>query len=119
MNYERELTALYVAFNAREIDQLLDAMTDDVDWPNAREGGRLHGKEAIRDYWTRQWSEIDPTVEPVSFTQATRRVYRGRRSAGSTRPRRQPRQRGTRRARLHVARRARGRDGGRVSPSSR
>ena len=68
MNYERELTALYVAFNAREVDQLLDAMTDDVDWPNAREGGRLHGKEAIRDYWTRQWSEIDPTVEPVSFT---------------------------------------------------
>ena len=68
MNYERELTALYVAFNARDIDEILEAMTDDVDWPNAWEGGRLHGKEAIRDYWTRQWAQIDPNVEPVSFT---------------------------------------------------
>jgi ketosteroid isomerase-like protein len=67
MNYERELTALYVAFNARDIDRLLGAMTDDVDWPNAWEGGRLHGKQAVRDYWTRQWAEIDPRVEPVSF----------------------------------------------------
>ena len=68
MNYERELTALYVAFNARDIDQVLDAVTDDVDWPNAWEGGRLHGKQAVREYWTRQWAEIDPSVEPVSFT---------------------------------------------------
>ena len=67
MNYERELTALYTAFNARDIDALLDAMTEDVDWPNAWEGGRLQGKEAVRGYWTRQWAEIDPLVEPVSF----------------------------------------------------
>jgi hypothetical protein len=67
MNYERELTELYTAFNARQIDAVLVAMTDDVDWPNAWEGGRLRGKEAVRDYWTRQWSEIDPRVEPVSF----------------------------------------------------
>jgi hypothetical protein len=67
MNYERELTALYTAFNARDIDGVLDAMTDDVDWPNAWEGGRLLGKDAVRDYWTRQWAEIDPSVEPVSF----------------------------------------------------
>lgn len=68
MNYERELTALYVAFNARDVDRVLGAMTDDVDWPNAWEGGRLHGKQAVREYWTRQWAEIDPSVEPVSFT---------------------------------------------------
>lgn len=67
MNYERELTALYAAFNARDIDAVLDGLTDDVDWPNAWEGGRLHGKEAVRSYWTRQWAEIDPRVEPVSF----------------------------------------------------
>jgi hypothetical protein len=56
---------LYAAFNAREIDALLEQMTDDVDWPNAWEGGRVIGHQAVRDYWTRQWSEIDPTVEPV------------------------------------------------------
>ncbi len=65
--YERQLESLYAAFNARDIDALLAAMTDDVDWPNAWEGGRLHGKEEVRDYWTRQWGEIDPRVEPVSF----------------------------------------------------
>jgi len=67
MNYERELTALYTAFNARDVDAVLEAMTDDVDWPNAWEGGRLHGKQAVREYWTRQWAEIDPRVEPMSF----------------------------------------------------
>ena len=56
---------LYRAFNAREIDALLNEMTSDVDWPNAWEGGRLKGHESVRDYWTRQWSEIDPSVEPV------------------------------------------------------
>jgi hypothetical protein len=65
--YERQLESLYAAFNARDIDALLAAMTDDVDWPNAWEGGRLHGKEAVRTYWMRQWQEIDPRVEPVSF----------------------------------------------------
>jgi hypothetical protein len=39
-------------------------MTEDVDWPNAWEGGRLIGRDAVRDYWTRQWAEIDPRVEP-------------------------------------------------------
>jgi hypothetical protein len=68
MPYERQLESLYAAFNARDIDALLAAMTDDVDWPNAWEGGRLHGKEEVRAYWTRQWREIDPRVEPVSFS---------------------------------------------------
>ncbi|MBE2317906.1 nuclear transport factor 2 family protein [Solirubrobacter sp. CPCC 204708] len=61
------LQRLYDAFNAREIDTVLAAMHDDVDWPNGWEGGRLHGKEAVRAYWTRQWAAIDPSVEPVAF----------------------------------------------------
>ena len=39
-------------------------MTDDVDWPNAWEGGRALGRAAVREYWTRQWATIDPRVEP-------------------------------------------------------
>jgi ketosteroid isomerase-like protein len=58
---------MYAAFNARDIDALLDQMTPDADWPNAWEGGRLHGHEEVRDYWSRQWSVIDPRVEPVAF----------------------------------------------------
>jgi hypothetical protein len=66
--WTKRLRALYDAFNARDIDAVLGAMTDDVDWPNAWEGGRLVGKQAVRDYWTRQWTEIDPTVEPTGFS---------------------------------------------------
>jgi ketosteroid isomerase-like protein len=66
-NAER-LKALYQAFNRRDINTVLDQMSADVDWPNAWEGGRVHGRDAVRDYWTRQWSAIDPTVEPLAIT---------------------------------------------------
>jgi hypothetical protein len=59
-----QVEALYGAFNARRIDVVLEHLSEDVDWPNAWEGGRVHGRDAVRDYWTRQWAEIDPTVEP-------------------------------------------------------
>jgi hypothetical protein len=68
VNPEQALRSLYQAFNTRDIDAVLAAMSDEVDWPNAWEGGRVHGKEAIRAYWTRQWKEIDPQVEPISIT---------------------------------------------------
>jgi hypothetical protein len=42
-------------------------MAANVDWPNAWEGGRVYGHDGVRDYWTRQWAVIDPTVEPVAF----------------------------------------------------
>ena len=68
MDHEQRLRAVYVAFNARDIDAVLAALTEDVDWPNAWEGGRVHGREGVREYWTRQWAAIDPAVEPVGFT---------------------------------------------------
>jgi ketosteroid isomerase-like protein len=65
---EALLRKLYVAFNERDIDAVLARLHPEVDWPNAWEGGRLHGHDAVRDYWQRQWAEIDPTVEPVGFS---------------------------------------------------
>jgi ketosteroid isomerase-like protein len=62
------LTRAYAAFNARDIDAVLAAMDPDVDWPNGWEGGRVRGHDQVRDYWTRQWAAIDPTVEPVGFS---------------------------------------------------
>lgn len=59
------LVTTYAAFNARAIDEVLANMHPDVDWPNGWEGGRVIGHEAVRDYWTRQWAEINPRVEPV------------------------------------------------------
>ena len=59
----------YSAFNTRDIDGALALMTEDVNWPKASEGGRVQGKEEIRAYWTRQWREFDPHVEPLVITQ--------------------------------------------------
>jgi hypothetical protein len=42
-------------------------MHPDVDWPNAMEGGREHGHAAVREYWTRQFKQIDSQVDPVGF----------------------------------------------------
>ncbi|MBA4032859.1 MAG: hypothetical protein C0478_18475 [Planctomyces sp.] len=61
------LRAAYAAFNARDIDAALATMSADVTWPMAFKGGFVRGHEEVRAYWTEQWSEIDPHVEPVAF----------------------------------------------------
>lgn len=61
------LEQTYAAFNARDIDAALARLTEDVHWPKASEGGSIVGKEEIRSYWTRQWSEFDPHVEPIAI----------------------------------------------------
>jgi SnoaL-like domain len=43
-------------------------MHPDVDWPNGMEGGREHGRDAVRAYWTRQFTIIDGHVEPTAMT---------------------------------------------------
>jgi ketosteroid isomerase-like protein len=62
------LRSMYEAFNARDVDTCLTAMTPDVDWANGWEGGRVVGRDAVRDYWQRQWAEIDSTAEPTAIT---------------------------------------------------
>jgi hypothetical protein len=59
----------YSAFNQRDIDGALALMTEDVSWPKASEGGKIIGKEEIRAYWTRQWGEFDPHVEPLAMSE--------------------------------------------------
>ncbi|PXY44295.1 nuclear transport factor 2 family protein [Flavobacterium hydrophilum] len=57
----------YSAFNTRDIDTALSTFHPDVEWPKAFEGGYIQGHEEIRKYWTRQWAEINPNVEPVEI----------------------------------------------------
>jgi nuclear transport factor 2 (NTF2) superfamily protein len=66
---EEQLRALYDAFNTRDVDWCLAAMTPDVDWANGWEGGRVIGREAVRDYWQRQWAAIDTSAEPTTITE--------------------------------------------------
>lgn len=61
------LRTAYAAFNARNIDAALALMTPDVHWPRAFKGGFVRGTEAVRAYWTEQWSEIDSHVKPIAF----------------------------------------------------
>jgi nuclear transport factor 2 (NTF2) superfamily protein len=67
--YQALIRHAYNAFNARDIDGVLQLMNVDVQWPNGWEGGYVYGHDAVRDYWTRQWKEINPVVEPVSFSE--------------------------------------------------
>lgn len=67
MSKQDQLRYLYAAFNARDLDFILELLTDDVDWPNGMDGGRVIGKDAVRDYWQRQWGMINSTVTPLSF----------------------------------------------------
>lgn len=61
------LKRMYDCFNARDIDSVLAVLADDVAWANGMDGGHVHGREAIREYWIRQWTMVSPHVEPVGF----------------------------------------------------
>jgi len=63
------IAQIYSAFNRRNIDEALALMSENIDWPKASEGGRAIGKEEIRAYWTRQWAEFDPHVDPLEVTE--------------------------------------------------
>src|ERR1700694_2085340 len=64
-NIKALISQVYSAFNQRDIDGALVLLSESVSWPKASEGGRVVGKEEIRAYWTRQWKEFDPQVEPI------------------------------------------------------
>jgi ketosteroid isomerase-like protein len=67
--HEQQLRSMYAAFNARDAETCLAAMTPDVDWANGWEGGRVVGRDAVRDYWRRQWEAIDSTAEPTAVAE--------------------------------------------------
>jgi ketosteroid isomerase-like protein len=68
---EQVLRSAYSAFNARDIEAAIALMDPEVDWPNAWEGGRVVGRAAVREYWTRQFAAISSKVEPERFTEET------------------------------------------------
>ena len=67
---EQILTQLYLDFNARKTQAVLANMAPDVDWPASTEGnGRAIGTAEVGAYWARQWTTLDPHVEPQAFRQ--------------------------------------------------
>ena len=63
MNTQALISEAYSAFNNKDINRTLALMSENVSWPKASEGGRVIGKQDIREYWTRQWINFDPYVE--------------------------------------------------------
>ena len=59
------LAGAFAAYNSRDVDRLLAAVGDDVDWPDG--AARLHGKDAVRRYWLEQWTRVRTHDEPVAF----------------------------------------------------
>jgi hypothetical protein len=62
------LAATYRAFNARQLEAVLATLHPDVAWPRAWEGDHVRGVGQVRAYWTQQWQEISPVVEPLELT---------------------------------------------------
>ena len=62
------LRRVYELFNMREMEGVLATLHPDVVWANGMEGGHVHGRDAVRSYWKRQWAMVDPHVEPVGFS---------------------------------------------------
>ena len=67
--HEQLLGRAYEAFNARDMQGALATMHPQVDWPNAMEGGRVHGHAEVRAYWERQWESLDSRVQPLRIEQ--------------------------------------------------
>ena len=67
---EQLIRHMYERFNARDIDGVLSNLSETVAWANGMEGTHVHGREAVRNYWTYQWTAIDPHVEPKSISEA-------------------------------------------------
>lgn len=65
--YQDLIKRAYSAFNARDIDKVLLKLDPNVHWSNGWEGGYINGHDEVRNYWTRQWKELDPNVEPLGF----------------------------------------------------
>lgn len=59
----------YGAFNDREIDIALETMQPEVQWSKAWKGGYISGHNEIKEYWTRQWKEINPKVYLTGFNE--------------------------------------------------
>lgn len=65
--HQQFLQNLYDAFNKREIETIISFMRQDVKWANGLEGGFVDGRDAVLEYWTNQFKDIQPELETLKF----------------------------------------------------
>lgn len=60
---EALLRRMYEVFSTDEREAFMRrCLAPDVNWPNVLDGVRLHGQEAVRAYWARQFTAGHPLV---------------------------------------------------------
>ena len=74
MDHQEIIKQIYDAFNKRDIDAVFTFFHPGVVWPNGWKGGYVRGHDEVRDYWTRQWQELDPIVTPVKSTAINNKI---------------------------------------------
>jgi hypothetical protein len=61
------LQHLYDAFNNGEFEKIIAVMQPDVKWANGMEGGFVYGRNAVREYWRKQFELTQSQLEPLRF----------------------------------------------------
>ena len=61
------LQNLYEAFNKREIETIISLMQPDVKWANGMEGGFVYGRDAVREYWLKQFETMRSQLKPLEY----------------------------------------------------
>ena len=61
------LQDLYAAFNNRELETIISVMHPDVKWATGVEGGFVYRRNAVREYWTKQYQMIQVQLEALKF----------------------------------------------------
>jgi hypothetical protein len=61
------LQNLYDAFNKVEIETIISLMRPDVKWANGLAGGFVYGRDAVREYWTNQFKDIQVQLDTIKF----------------------------------------------------
>jgi NAD(P)-dependent dehydrogenase (short-subunit alcohol dehydrogenase family)/ketosteroid isomerase-like protein len=69
--HENLVRRAYDAFNNRAIEAAIDLMDPEVDWPNAPQGGFVHGREQVREHWREQFGQADPHIEISDIREKT------------------------------------------------
>lgn len=72
MTFEEKVILLrhtYDAFNRRDVDAVLSALDPEIEWPNVLERSVIYGRQAVLQYWRRQFQRIHSRVTPTDFSQ--------------------------------------------------
>lgn len=66
------LRQMYEAFNRRDVETVITSLQPDVQWANGMEGGFVHGRDNVRQYWLRQFQTVQPHLEVLDLQEDER-----------------------------------------------